>query len=186
MHICSTYADIHPKLYLRKTIFGRESEISYFFSSGSESEISYFLNFDSKSGVLVSGTHLDRFKIKNWPWVCPQKSKIFFLKPILLYFHIFHQILPYGKAIWQSHMGVPYGSAIWQSHMAAPYGRAIWQCHMAVPYGSDMAEPYGSRGRGCRRGRNHFLRWSRKKLLSRFLPWKNDLQIRKMRPVPQN
>ena len=59
---------------------------------------------------------------------------------------------------------MPYGKAIWHGHMAWPYGMAIWHGH--------MAEPYGSRGRGRRRGRGHFLRLSRKKLLSRFLPWK--------------
>ena len=99
-----------------------------------------------------------------------------------------HMAEPYGSAIWQSHMAVPYGKAIWQSHMARPYGKAIWQGHMARPYGraiwqSHIAKPYGSRGR---RGLGHFLRLNRKKLLSRFFAWKNDLLNLKNEAGPVN
>ena len=35
---------------------------------------------------------------------------------------------------------MPYGRAIWQSHVAEPYGRrAIWQSRMAKPYGIPTA-----------------------------------------------
>ena len=80
-----------------------------------------------------------------------------------------------GKVIWQSHLAEPYGSAIWQSHMAEPYG---WQCHMAEPYGraiwqSHMAVPYGRATWQSHMAVAPVVRWQRK-LLSRFLPRKND------------
>ena len=62
------------------------------------------LHFLSNIHVLSPGSSLDRFKIKNWPWGWPQKSKIFFLDLILTWFHVFHQILLCGFAIWLSHM----------------------------------------------------------------------------------
>ena len=71
---------------------------------------------------------------------------------------------PYGSAIWHSHIAVPYGTAIWHSHMAEPYGTAIWQSHMATAAAAAAAAT------------SICLRLSRKKLLTRFLPRKNDMQ----------
>ena len=54
-------------------------------------------------------------------------------------------------------MARPYGLA---------YGNAIWQSH--------MAKPYGSRGRGCRRGRGLCFEKARK-TFSGILALKNDM-----------
>ena len=78
--------------------------------------------------VLTYGTYLDPFKMKNWHWICLQKSKIIILKIVLWWFRVFVKFssVSYGKAIWHSHMAQPYGNATWLYLMAMQCGYAFF------------------------------------------------------------
>ena len=79
--------------------------------------------------------------------------------------HFFFWVGFYQGHIWQSHI---WQCHIWQSH--------IWQSHMAMPY--------GSRGRGCRRGRGLAMQWKTWNFFQELYPGKSDL--RKLKNTKKN